>query len=138
MAEPQPSAIREGADAEDIEHPPVPASAEDRKAAAALSSLDAKDDDDSAAQKPDVDQKALGDAMSRLQVAGKGKETGENKAKTEGEVKKKVKVDQADVALLVSPLLISAVLGGAEANGLVAGRRVGTEQGQGYGAVEST
>ena len=121
MGEPQPSAIRESADAEDIEHPPAPASAEDRKAAAALSSLDAKDDDEFTVQKLDVDQKALGDAMSRLQVAGKGKETGENKSRTEGEVKKKVKVDQADVALLVCLLLNPVVMDGTEADGLVAG-----------------
>ena len=121
MAEPQPAVIREGVDAEDIEHPPAPANAEDRKAAAALSSLDAKDDDESAAHKPDVDQKALGDAMSRLQVAGKGKDAGENKVKTEGEVKKKVKVDQADVALLVRPFLRFEVIGGVETNRLTAG-----------------
>jgi len=83
------------------ENPPAPTgAAEDRKAAAALSSLSSLNDEASA-PKGDVDQKALGDAISRLEV-GKGKE-GEEKGKkaVEGE-KKKVKVDAGDVALVVS------------------------------------
>ena len=103
MAEPQPPQVREGADIED-ETPAIPASAEDRKAAAALSSLDARgDDDDNAAKKENVDQEALGKAMSRLDVGNKGKEGDKAKGKEgEAEKKKVVKVDQADVALLVS------------------------------------
>ena len=108
MAEPQPSNVREGADIED-EHPTKPASAEDRKAAAALSSLDVRgDDDEASAKKSEADQKALGEAMSRLEVAGKATTTAKKAPKVgEGEsVKKKaVKVDQGDVALLVSLLL---------------------------------
>ena len=104
MAEPQPSNVREGADIED-EHPTKPASAEDRKAAAALSSLDVRGDDDEATtKKSEADQKALGEAMSRLEVAGKINTTTAKTAKAgEGETtkKKSVKVDQGDVALLV-------------------------------------
>lgn len=103
MAEPQPPQIREGADVDD-ETPAVPASAEDRKAAAALSSLNARgEDDESTSKKTNLDQEALGKAMSRLELASKGKESDKGKSK-EGEVEKKkpvVKVDQADVGLLV-------------------------------------
>ena len=100
MAEPQPSSVREGADIED-ETPAVPASAEDRKAAAALSSLDARnEDDDTSTQKTHVDQEALGKAMSQL-----GVRDGEKKEKSKGaeaEVKKKIRVDPVDVSLIVS------------------------------------
>lgn len=105
MAEPQPPIHPGSVDLED-EHPPAPVGgAEDRKAAAALSSLSSLNDD-AATPKADVDQKALGEAMSRLEV-GKGKE-GEEKGKkaVEGE-KKKVKVDAGDVALLVSRSYLS-------------------------------
>ncbi|SLM33782.1 hypothetical protein LPUS_02357 [Lasallia pustulata] len=106
MAEPQPPQIREGADVDD-ETPAVPASAEDRKAAAALSSLDARgEDDEGTSKKPNLDQEALGKAMSRLELASKGKGSDKGKSK-EGDIEKKkpvVKVDQADVALLVEQL----------------------------------
>lgn len=113
--EPQPSTIHEGADPED--DPPIaPKSAEDRKTAAALSSLDKRgdedDDDGASGAKSQLDQEALGKAMSRLEVGGKkgGERAGRGKGKDtkdgegEGKVvkKKAVKVDQADVALLVS------------------------------------
>lgn len=98
MAEPQPRDIREGADPED-DNPAVPASAEERKTAAALSSLDARnDDEETPSQKTNVDQEALGKAMSQLGVNRGEKEKGKAK---EAEVKKKVKVEAADVALLV-------------------------------------
>lgn len=84
--EPQPSAIHEGAS-----EPHAPTStAEDRKAAAALSSLDAQDDE--SAGKKNVDPKALGEAMKNLSVE-------ENKAGPEK--KKTVKIEAADVTLLV-------------------------------------
>lgn len=109
MSEPQPSTIREGADIDDEHAPPLlpAASAEDRKAAAALSSLTTANDDETASKRSDADQKALGEAMSRLEVAsgkGKAKEGAKGKAgEAEGVTKKKaIKVDQADVALLVS------------------------------------
>ncbi|KAI9706492.1 MAG: hypothetical protein M1836_003498 [Candelina mexicana] len=103
MAEPQPPSTHEGADLEDPEPPSIPKSAEDRKAAAALSSLDARNDDDSTStNKQQVDQEALGKAMKNLEIAGSAKKgTGKTVKKEE---KKTVKVDQADVALLVDEL----------------------------------
>ena len=97
----------------------APTNAEDRKAAAALSSLDAQhhsDEDDEHGSKPskqaaNIDQEALGRAISRIEVSSKGKERkgdeGRGKGKAvdgdaEEEAKKKVKVDAGDVALLVS------------------------------------
>ena len=107
--EPQPPTIHEGADPED--DPPIaPKSAEDRKTAAALSSLDKRgdeDDDGASGAKSQLDQEALGKAMSRLEVGGSkksGESAGKGKEAKEGEVvrRKAVKVDQADVVLLVS------------------------------------
>jgi hypothetical protein len=83
MAEPQPSDIHEGAS---DPHAPT-GSADDRKAAAALSSLDTQED---SAEKKEVDGKALNKAMQGLSV--KDQKSGEGKA---------VKVEPADVALLV-------------------------------------
>ncbi|KAF2476459.1 uncharacterized protein BDR25DRAFT_252467 [Lindgomyces ingoldianus] len=95
--EPQPSTIQEGVP--DASAPT--GTAEDRKAAAALSALDAHDDE--AGQKKDVDTKALGEAMKELKVD-------EGKGKTEmAEKKKAVKVEAADVTLLVSELELSKV-----------------------------
>lgn len=95
MAEPQPSNVTEGADAPDV----LPANAEDRKAAQALSSLDAKGDDN-AGPKKEVDTKALGEAMRNLELAQKPA-AGTSVAKKEEAPKKLVKVDAADVNLLV-------------------------------------
>ena len=93
--EPQPSNVQEGADAPDV----LPASKEDRKAAQALSSLDAKVNDDAGAKK-EVDLKALGDALKNLD--------GQNTQKSSATVKKEeapkkplLKVAAEDVALLV-------------------------------------
>ncbi|KAJ4286306.1 hypothetical protein N0V90_013340 [Kalmusia sp. IMI 367209] len=86
--EPQPSNIQEGAS----EAPAPSGSAEDRKAAAALSTLDAQEDD--AAGKKEVDTKALGEAIKNLSVQGKGGEA----------PKKAIKIEPADVSLLVSEL----------------------------------
>lgn len=85
----QPASISEGADVEDEN--PVAKSAEDRKAQAALSKLDAKDDDESTSK--EVDQDAVNRAMNNL---------GGEVTKTEKKEIKKIKVDAADVALLVS------------------------------------
>jgi hypothetical protein len=83
MAEPQPADVHEGAaDA----HAPT-GTAEDRKAAAALSTLDTQDD---AGEKKEVDTKALDKAMKGLDV--KDQKT---------EEKKTVKVEVVDVNLLV-------------------------------------
>jgi outer membrane receptor for ferrienterochelin and colicin len=84
MAEPQPAEVHEGA-----ADPHAPTStAEDRKAAAALSTLDTQED---TAEKKEIDSKALDKAMKGLNV-------NDNK----GEEKKTVKVEAADVNLLVS------------------------------------
>jgi hypothetical protein len=102
MVEAQSLAVVEGATTGDVEDEiPQAKSAEDRKAAAALSSLDASREDDTASTK-NVDQEAVKKAMDRL--AGSTAAAGEVKKKEDAkkEVKKAVKVDQADVALLVS------------------------------------
>ena len=64
MAEPQPPNIREGATDLEEETPALPANAEDRKAAAALSALKDQGNEDDG-QKADVDQEALGKAMGQ-------------------------------------------------------------------------
>jgi hypothetical protein len=95
--EPQPSNIQEGAD------PPesLPANAEDRKAAKAMSSLESnKIEDDSAVPKKEVDLKALNDAITKLGGIEEHKKP-EKAKKEEGPPKPAVKVDQADVTLLV-------------------------------------
>lgn len=94
--EKQPPGVVEGATTGDVEdelQDDKAKSAEDRKAAAALSKLDARDDDVSGSAS--VDQEGLSQAMNKLSVA---------KAADKADVKK-VKVDAADVALLVSPWL---------------------------------
>ncbi|KAH8771157.1 hypothetical protein F5883DRAFT_643103 [Diaporthe sp. PMI_573] len=90
--EKQPPGLVEGATGEVEEEVQDKAkSAEDRKAAAALSNLDARDDDVSGAS---VDQEGLNKAMNKLNVS----KTADNKDI------KKVKVDAADVTLLVDEL----------------------------------
>lgn len=126
MAEPLPSQSQSTAqiDADDL--PPAITNAEDRKAAAALSSLDARGDDDEydngkagggKGVNNNIDQEALGRAISRLEISagGEGKGGGKALEGTDGggkpgnkgkgkevEALKKVKVDHNDVALLVS------------------------------------
>ena len=99
MAEKQPPTVVEGATTGDVEDEvPVAKSAEDRKAAAALSTLDSRGDDSSNAK--DVDQEAVRKAMDRL--AGSAATNGTAAKKDEKKViKKTVKVDPADVTLLV-------------------------------------
>jgi hypothetical protein len=91
-SEPQPPTVHEGADPDSV---PVPTNAEDRKTAAALSSLSGRDDDDSKAGK-EVDTEALGKAMKNLDVSKDGGGTAEKKKK------KVIRVEAGDVALLVS------------------------------------
>ncbi|PBP18184.1 hypothetical protein BUE80_DR010727 [Diplocarpon rosae] len=102
MAEAQPSTIVEGATTGDVddEIPFTAKSAEDRKAAAALSSLDAREDESAG---KDVDAEAVKKAMERL---GGAEATNKNvkKADEEKVIKKAVKVDQADVTLLIDEL----------------------------------
>lgn len=92
----------------DIEDELPPASAEDRKAAAALSSLDTHDDDSGAKQ--NVDAEAVRKAMDRLGGGGAGGEKKEEGGKKE-EVKKVVKVEAGDVKVVVS-LIPGGVMGG--------------------------
>lgn len=95
--EPQPPNVQEGVDPPDV----LPANAEDRKAARALSSLDQKPDED-AAPKKEIDLKALNNAMKTLGVSQEQKTSGTNMTAAKKEAPKKmIKVDQSDVALLV-------------------------------------
>lgn len=99
MADKQPPTIHEGATTADAdEAQPVAKSAEDRKAASALASLDA-DDSSSSAQ---VDHEAVSKAMKSL-----GGAKPPAKPAAAAVAKKNVKVDPADVALLVDELEIS-------------------------------
>ncbi|KAL5362081.1 hypothetical protein BJX96DRAFT_153352 [Aspergillus floccosus] len=104
MSDPIPSAAADP----DATHQHLPANAEDRKAAAALSSLTTTEiTADSAAKLPSsTDQEALGKAMSRLEIAaghGTVKKPTSDAQKKEAEVvkKKAVKVSSEDVNLLV-------------------------------------
>ena len=99
MAEPQPPNVHEGAttaaaDEEDVHA--TAKSAEDRKAASALASLDANDD--AATGSKEVDHEAVSKAMKSLGGA-KPPAAAKTTAPT-----KNVKVDAADVALLVDEL----------------------------------
>ncbi|KAI9702251.1 MAG: hypothetical protein M1820_006183 [Bogoriella megaspora] len=114
MGEPQPKTVHEGADpdaAEANENPSVPASAEDRKAAAAMSSLETHggaEEEESSKKKPNVDADALGKAMRNLEiVAGEKKDTSKGKGETKKEEVKKIKVDVKDVSLVVEELELS-------------------------------
>ncbi|KAK8046245.1 hypothetical protein PG996_014309 [Apiospora saccharicola] len=94
MAEPQPPNLHEGATTGDVEDEVQAAkSAEDRKAAAAMASMGANGADDAGSAA--VDQEAASQAMKSL--------SGEAK-KPDAAVQKKVKVDAADVTLLVDQL----------------------------------
>lgn len=96
MAEPQPNNVTEGADPPDV----VPASEEDRKAAQAMSSLDANAADE--APKKEVDQEALSKALKDFEISQAPKNTATGAvAKKEETPKKVIKVDPVDVALLV-------------------------------------
>jgi hypothetical protein len=109
MAEAQPPTIVEGATTGDVddEIPVAAKSAEDRKAAAALSSLDAPREDESTSTK-DLDVEAVRKAMERL--GGSAKTNGTVAKKDDKKVvKKTVKVDPAHVALLVC-LLYTLIL----------------------------
>lgn len=96
----QPPSVQEG----DTSGEAVPAAAEDRKAADAMSKLDIRELDSS--QKESVDSKALGDAIKGLDTAGSGNKkeisAGAKEAtQKKEEVKKVVKVEASDVNLLV-------------------------------------
>jgi hypothetical protein len=117
MAEPIPSASTAAADAADDEtSQDLPKNAEDRKAAAALNSLNANDmstengEEASARQPSAADQAALDKAMSRLEMASgiskKKQDTKKAETKNQIEVKKKVKIAAEDVTFLVGGLII--------------------------------
>ena len=128
--DPTPPSTTPSAPAADVEdpQPSQPASAEDRKTLAALSSLSTTDSQSEdvafSGQRSLADQKALGEAMNRLEIAGGG--TGAKKAKEAGagsdgaigkgqkegeeERKKRIKVDAADVSLLVGDFLSSFLI----------------------------
>lgn len=120
MAEPLPSASNAATDAsadneEDLSSR-LPKNAEDRKAAAALNSLNANEitqdeADGTAAKQPSKeDREALGKAMSRLEIAsgaGAAKKKDDQKKAEEKKVmetKKKIKVATEDVTFLVGRL----------------------------------
>ena len=94
---PQPADVREGAKvAEADENQALPANAEDRKAAEAMSSLERRgDDDEDSSKSKNVDTEALGKAMKDLGATESGTSI------VQGE-EKKIKIDGADVSLLVS------------------------------------
>ena len=128
----QPADIVEGATSGDVEDEvqPTAKSAEDRKAAAALSKLDARGDDEGASR--EVDQEAVNNAMSSLGGGAAKKEV------------KTVKVDAADVKLLVSPVPTFSLwrwyqefvrISNAKPG---TGRRTRATQAQGHRAAQST
>ncbi|KAM3087918.1 hypothetical protein ACMFMG_001986 [Clarireedia jacksonii] len=110
MAEAQPPTIVEGATTGDVddEIPQAAKSAEDRKAAAALSSLDAPRDDDSTSTK-DVDQEAVRQAMNRLAGTSTANGAVAKKGDDKKVVKKIIKVDPADVTLLIDELELTKI-----------------------------
>lgn len=126
--EPQPAGVHEGA-----EQPLAPASAEDRKAQAAMSTLDAAQREDDGAPKKNVDTEALGKAMKNLDVKDQNKKQ---------EVKKVVKVDPADVTLLVGQPQIRSSLGSIPRMVLIPrflpGRSIGAFKTQGDRALEGS
>jgi hypothetical protein len=111
MAEPIPSANAAAEAGDDETAQNLPANAEDRKAAAALNSLNANamsqenGETANSKQSSSADRDALDKAMSRLEVAGgagkKKEDTKKADIKKEAEVKKKIKVAVEDVNFLV-------------------------------------
>lgn len=102
MAEEQPPNVREGATTGDVEDElqTIAKSAEDRKAASALASLDAAGNDDAAGSSKNVDQEAVNKAMKSLGSSKPAVAPSTAPAKS-------VKVDSADVALLMDELEVS-------------------------------
>jgi len=120
MAEPLPSASNAAETPDNEETARLPKNAEDRKAAAALNSLNANEisQDETAGtsskQPSSADQEALGKAMSRLEIASgagtkKDAEKKSDKKAEETAAKKKVKITSEDVNLLVDELDLSKV-----------------------------
>lgn len=103
MADKQPPTIVEGAAVDVEDELPAAKSAEDRKAASALASLDANNDDAAAAAARDVDQEAVNKAMKSLGGGGAAS-SGTNASAAKAAPVKNVKVDAADLALVVDQL----------------------------------
>jgi hypothetical protein len=82
--------------------PALPSNAEDRKAAEAMSKLEDRGDDDGSPAK-EVDAEALGKAMKNLAIGAEAERAAELK-------KKKVKVEAADVTLVVSCFPVGGLL----------------------------
>ncbi|KAJ5980377.1 hypothetical protein N7481_007675 [Penicillium waksmanii] len=95
---------------EPADQPPLPANAEDRKAAAALSSLNttelASSDASPAKGRSNAEQEALDRAMNRLEIAAGqgGAPRKSSQPLKETEVKKTVKIAAADVSFLAEQL----------------------------------
>ncbi|KAJ6443074.1 mRNA 3'-end-processing protein YTH1 [Purpureocillium lavendulum] len=111
MADKQPPTVVEGATTGDVEDeiPSAAKSAEDRKAASALASLDAANANDDSSAK-NVDHDAVNKAMKSLGgAAGAGAQNKKPAAGSAAAVTpvKSVKVDAADVALVVDQLELS-------------------------------
>lgn len=118
---------------------PLPTNAEDRRAAAALSSLNANQlaADAAPAQGPSIaEQEALGKAMSRLEIAageGTGKHPIAQVGNEEAEAKKKaVKVAAADVSFVVSTEQQGIGYLERRSNGVYSGRSIGFAQVKSY------
>lgn len=120
MAEAQPPTIVEGATTGDVEDEiPVAKSAEDRKAQAALSSLDAPREDESSNTK-NVDQEAVRKAMDRLAGTGATNGTVSNRdvdLERQAAPAKKFKIDIKALKSVVRlevlvPLLAATILAG--------------------------
>jgi len=99
-SDPLPSTSNDAADAADAAA--LPSNAEDRKAAEAMSKLeDRGDDHDDGSARKEVDAEALGNAMKNLAIGAE--------ALKAAELKKKVKVEAADVTLVMDELDMSKV-----------------------------
>ncbi|KFH46447.1 hypothetical protein ACRE_027390 [Hapsidospora chrysogenum ATCC 11550] len=111
MADKQPPTVVEGATTGDVEDVlPTAKSAEDRKAASALASLDTASAGDEAPDASNVDKDAVTKAMKNLPGGGGGATSGPAAAAAAAAAapaRKTVKVDAADVALLVDQLDMS-------------------------------
>ncbi|POR35786.1 Uncharacterized protein TPAR_04013 [Tolypocladium paradoxum] len=103
MADKQPPTVVEGATGDVEDELPAAKSAEDRKAASALASLDANNDDAAASAK-DVDHEAVSKAMKSLGGAAAGAAAKTNASAAKAAPAKNVKVDAADVALVLDQL----------------------------------
>lgn len=97
------------ADASD--QPPLPKNAEDRKAASALASLDTPSDAAATPSNDNVSSEAVSQAMLKLGDDDKAKKPAANTASSAAAapapVRKNVKVDAADVALVVDELEVT-------------------------------